>query len=184
MCRNYFIFFTSAYLLASVEEWFAHKYIMHVPSSIFNRVYENHKLHHIQTNTDYTIKNGIEYICFDVMTFDGFIQFTVCFLLNTGILYLLFYNDISFCVIYMTVLVFLVANILVWNTIHSYTHGLDAYEICNPKGIPRKYINEKNWYVNLLINNHKAHHYNSTGNYNIVFPGADFLFGSYNTNIR
>ena len=52
---------------------------------------------------------------------------------------------------------------------------MDAYEICIPKGVPRKYINEDNVYVKWVVNNHRAHHDNSNGNYNIVFPGADFF---------
>ena len=43
--------------------------------------------------------------------------------------------------------------------------------------------NENNIFSCWIVNNHKAHHYNPRGNFNIIFPGADFIFGTYNTKV-
>ena len=37
---------------------------------------------------------------------------------------------------------------------------------------------EKNMIIKWFIKNHKNHHDNKDTNYNIVFPGADYLFGT------
>ena len=37
-------------------------------------------------------------------------------------------------------------------------------------------------YVKWLIANHQEHHNHTNSNFNIVFPGADYLFGTYNLN--
>ena len=35
-------------------------------------------------------------------------------------------------------------------------------------------------YIKWLITNHQAHHKYTNSNFNIVFPGADYLFNTYN----
>lgn len=172
----YIIFFISVYLLSTIEEWLAHKYIMHTKSNVFKKIYDNHLLHHVKTQKNYTIiDNNPDYICFDILSMDGLVQCVVLFTVNYGFLYMLFHNYVSSYAISATIILFIMINVLVWNTFHSYIHGMDAYEICIPKGVPRKYINEDNFYVKWVLNNHRAHHDNNTGNYNIVFPGADFF---------
>lgn len=136
-------------------------------------------LHHATTNADYTIKNGkTEYICVEVFSKDGIIQSIILFSINTGFFYMLF-PKISLQVITTTVAIMISINILVWNTIHSYVHGFDPSVICSPNGIPKKYVSEKNEIVGWLINNHRKHHDNKNTNYNIVFPGADYLMGTF-----
>jgi len=180
----YLIFITTLYAAFSVQEWLAHKYLMHTHLNIkaLQKVYANHLRHHNKTKHDYTIENNDpEYICVDLSTLDDFFQYVLLYTVNTGIFYIFFKNELTFTTISIHVHLFLIVNILVWNTFHSYIHGLDAYEICKPPGIPRRFINEKNIYTRWLIENHKAHHSNPKGNYNIVFPGADYLFGTHHT---
>lgn len=179
----YSSFFITAYLLASIEEWLAHKYIMHTKmksTSIFDNAYINHIKHHKNTNNDYSIKTGNpDYICFEIFSADGIVQSFVVLFTNSSILFVL-YPSISAYVILSTNIFLLVANIFIWNTFHAYIHNMDAYKICSPSGLPRYYIKENNMYSSWLINNHKCHHTNSKGNFNIVFPGADFIFGTHN----
>ena len=177
---EYSFFFVFVYLVASFQEWFFHKYLMHQESyAIFNGLHRNHMLHHATTKKDYTIKNDkTDYICVEVFSKDGIIQSILLFSINTGFFYILFPN-ISIHIITTTVAGMLSVNILVWNTIHSYVHGFDPSIICSPKGVPKKFLSEKNGIVKWLVNNHKRHHDNKNTNYNIVFPGADYFMGTF-----
>lgn len=143
-------------------------------------MYRNHMLHHRDTQEDFTIRNGeIEYICFEVFSMDGIVQSIVVFSLNTGVFYLLFHPSISLFFIMGSVATMLIMNILVWNTVHAYVHGFDPAEICSPPGVPRSFFDENTFIVGWLIRNHRMHHRNKNTNFNIVFPGADFIQGTF-----
>ena len=174
----YILFFMSVYLGASIQEWFFHKYLMHKPSfAIFEQLYRNHKAHHTNTKSDYSIvNNNPEYICFEILSLDGIIQTFIVFFINTTGYYMMFYPSISFTMVSITVAALLFINIIVWNTYHAHVHGFDASVICNPPGFQ---IDESSFVSKWYIQNHEAHHDNKNTNYNIVFPGADFLFGTY-----
>ena len=174
----YGLFFTLVYVSASIQEWFFHKYLMHNPSfAIFDQVYRNHKAHHLNTKSDYSIvNNDPEYICFEVYSVDGIIQTLVVFSMNTAVFYIMFYPTISLTVISVTIIAMLAINIVVWNTYHAHVHGFDASIICNPHGFK---IDETNAISKWYIQNHQTHHAKKNTNYNIVFPGADFIFGTY-----
>ena len=176
----YSVFFISAYLAASFQEWFAHKYLMHQKSLHFlNGLYKNHLLHHKNTLDDYTIQNGnTEYICFDLFTVDGMVQTGVVLSLNVGVFFVVFYPVIPLSVITTTISVLLSINILVWNVVHSYVHGFDSSVICSPMGISNRYVSENNPVIKWLSDNHRKHHDKPNTHYNIVFPGADHLLGT------
>lgn len=178
-----FIFFCLAYLTATIEEWVIHKYLMHqLAHPQLKNLYKNHILHHKKTKKDFSIENNeTEYICFEFLSVDGLVQLFVGFFINTSLFYILFRGYVSLFVISATIMTFLLVNIFVWNTCHSYIHNMDAFEICSAIGLPRKYIDEQNVYIKWSVNNHRAHHYYHDSNYNIVFPGADFLFGTHKT---
>ena len=180
----YGIFFTLVYLAASIQEWFFHKYLMHTPGfAIFDKVYQNHISHHRNTKSDYSIvNNNPEYICFEVFSLDGIIQMVVVFSINVGGFYILFHPYISLVIISITIAMTLFINIVVWNTYHAYVHGFDANDICTPLGVKRTLIHESNAISSWFINNHRTHHDTKKSNYNIVFPGADFIFGTYRNN--
>lgn len=177
----YPLFFICAYLGASFQEWFAHKHLMHRKTfPIFDSLFRNHMLHHKTTKEDYTIvNNNAEYICVEFFSADGIVQSIVLFSLNTGFYYFIFHPTVSLTAISITVAMLLFINVLVWNTIHSYVHGFDPAVICSPGGVPRKYIYENGIITSWLIENHRRHHDNKNSNYNIVFPGADLIMGTY-----
>jgi hypothetical protein len=174
------LFFLTTYFLATTQEWFMHKYLMH--TNTIQSLFNNHILHHKKTKADYSIKNNdSDYICIDMSTVNDLIQAAFLVIINSSILYLLFTPYISIITILLSVTILFTMNILIWNTLHPYVHHLNAYDICNfPKGITSSFINENNIYIKWVVDNHKSHHYNSKGNFNIVFPGADYLFGTYN----
>jgi hypothetical protein len=177
------LFFVTLYILLSFEELFIHKYIMHdvIKIPFLNDVGERHIKHHIATNPDFSIKNNeTENICFDSTS-----AFAVYFITVT-IMYLLFHKIISSSIILVSVLVFSVIAWIIWNTLHSYIHFFDGNTLCQDTvvGIPKEYINEDNFYVKWSLDNHRAHHYfkkEEKGNWNVVFPGADYIMGTHNT---
>lgn len=148
--------------------------------SFLSGLFEKHQLHHRTTMDDYTIRSGSsEYICFDIFSVDGMVQTGVVFLLNMGVFSAIFYQAIPLAVIAITVLTLLSVNILVWNVIHSYVHGFDSSVICSPVGISNRWVSEKNLVVKWLSDNHRKHHDKPKTHYNIVFPGADHIMGTY-----
>merc|ERR1719384_1847312 len=73
-----------------------------------------------------------------------------------------------------------------WNTMHGMMHGRCAYTEGQPLALP---YSVARWladypYFNWMIRNHTLHHDikgDGKGNFNIVWPGADFLFGTYHS---
>ena len=160
-----FIFLITSYLFFTIEEWAIHKYILHEN--------KNHLLHH---------KNHIEYICVDVVSLNAVIQGLLVVCINTGILYLLFNSYISLFVIMVTVTLFLVTNVIVWNICHPIAHDFKSSHCsCSSSSSSSSWSSYfYSSYVKWSIANHKAHHINPNCNYNVVYPGADYLFGTNN----
>jgi hypothetical protein len=176
------LFLAVLYLLISFEEFFVHKYVMHnvINLPFVNEVGERHIKHHIATNKDFSIKNNeTENICFD------YISSFVIFFVTVSIMYLLFHKIVSLSIIFVSVLIIITIALIIWNTLHSYIHYFEVNEVCKNTiyGIPSKYINEENFYVKWSLDNHRAHHYfkhEEKGNWNVVFPGADYIMGTHN----
>jgi len=176
------IFLVALYLLASFEEFFVHKYLMHnvVKIPFLDEYGKEHIKHHIATNKDFTVKNNDpENICFDFFTIVPLYVSTVL------ILYLFFNKMISLNIILISVFITVCLHMVVWNTLHSYIHYFEVNDTCKNTiyGIPSKYINEENFYVKWSLDNHRAHHYfkhEEKGNWNVVFPGADYIMGTHN----
>jgi len=175
------LFLIALYLLSSFEEYIIHKYLMHNVNKIsFLASYgEEHIKHHIATNKDFSIKdNEPENICFDFFTI------LPMYLLTVTILYITFHRIISLDIILISVVIIICIAIVVWNTLHCYVHHFDVNTVCTNTiyGIPKEYINPDNFYVKWSLDNHRAHHYfkhEEKGNWNIVFPGADYIMGTH-----
>ena len=184
---HYINFLLFAYLFASIQEWTIHKYLMHSTNDQLKTLslYNNHQQHHKTTNkTDYsTNPSGHKYICQDIMSIDGLSQITILISINTAILHQMFSPNISTTLILITSSSLLAINIIVWNTFHSLVHKVDPKTICQPY----TYLSETQQnhlmntpYIKWLIANHETHHKTNNCNFNIVFPGADYLFETYN----
>ncbi len=183
-------FLLFAYLFASIQEWTIHKYLMHSTNDQVKSlsIYNNHQLHHKTTNnTDYkTDPSSHKYICINFMSTNGLIQISILLLMNTFFLHQLFSHKISTTFILATNTTLLAINILVWNTYHSLVHQIDPTQICQPytylsKTQQNQLMNTS--YILWLIANHQEHHNHTNSNFNIVFPGADYLFGSYHSTL-
>ena len=176
------LFLITLYFLSSFLEVFIHKYIMHRVINIpyFKETAEEHIKHHIATNKDFSIKNNdSSNICFD------FITILPVYFATVFILYIIFNKIISLNIILFTVLVAIIIHMVLLNTLHSYVHYFNVNEVCKNTiyGIPKEYINKENIYVKWCLNNHRAHHYfkdDKKGNWNIIFPGADYILGTHN----
>lgn len=152
------LFFTVSYLFATFQEWYFHKY-MHGSSG--STMQKNHQRHH--TTIDLLYEPSSEDICFDIQNKTDIFQFLLVFTGNTAVLSFMFYPSISLITISITSSSLLTFYILVWNTL---------------KCVPREYVPTVNWYSSCIIDNHQKHHLFPAGNFNIVFPGADYLFGT------
>ena len=170
------VFAVVLYGMATFEEWFFHRF-MHM--NIDGRVQMNHKNHHKHTNPQFLVElSHSDDICFDVRNIDDVLQLFVFWIFNTIMLYLLFTPYISLFICSSSCLGTLLYNIFVWNTYHAYIHGLCASEICFMKGISYQYVPVNNWYSLWIIRNHQLHHKYPKKNYNIIFPGADYILGT------
>ena len=64
-------------------------------------------------------------------------------------------------------------------------HNEIGTERCNFPSLNHNIIekNKDNWYIKWVIKNHTKHHKvkgDKKGNFNIIYPGADYLLGTYN----
>lgn len=168
------IFAAVLYGMATIEEWGFHRF-MHMNRQ--DRIQKDHINHHKYTNQQFVVDlSHIDDICFDIRNTQDVFQFLGLWITNTSILYVLFTPYISLYVCSFSCLGLLWYNILVWNTYHAYIHGHCASEICFMKGIPYSYVPTTNIYSSWIIRNHQLHHKYPTKNFNIVFPGADYIF--------
>ena len=171
------IFIIVLYSSATIQEWCFHRF-MHMNNH--GRIQKDHMNHHKHTNHQYIVElRYSDYICFDIRHIQDILQFIGFWTLNTSVLYLLFTPYISFYICSFSCFCLLVYNMSVWNTYHAYIHGLCASEICFMKGLPYSYVPTTNVYSSWIIRNHQLHHKYPTKNFNIVFPGADYMFCTY-----
>lgn len=185
----------SIYILSSILENLIHRYVMHKPLmnvSFFNDVYKNHILHHLAVGSDgklnknienYNVLGNEESLC--LSGWEYLIVFgTVIFIITPLCIILAgekFYSLNSLFAFTFALLLCIYAKIT-WNTIHPYLHKESPLKCGNFTITNEKIIN--NFYYKWLMNNHLAHHLikgDKKGNFNITLPGADFLFGTYNT---
>ena len=85
----------------------------------------------------------------------------------------------------VTVTLFLVTNVIVWNICHPIAHDFKSSHCswsCYSSSCYSSSLRSCS-YVKWSIANHKAHHINPNCNYNVVYPGADYLFGTLQQNI-
>tara|TARA_Y100000389_G_scaffold204546_1_gene257896 strand:- start:8173 stop:8655 length:483 start_codon:yes stop_codon:yes gene_type:complete len=160
---------------------------MHQPTTSIGR---DHILHHTSTNiktfdlTESPEMDNQQNLCFDIeICYIAFVIFMIyLFVLKK------FTKNTEY-VLYSILLfvTFLFFMIIIWNSIHPYIHNEDPSKRCKYH-LFKSYIDKKknNFYIRWMIWNHKLHHIRKgkrKGNYNIVFPGADYLLGTAYTTI-
>jgi len=176
------IFGLVLYGMATIEEWSFHRF-MHMNGQ--NRIQTDHMNHHKHTNPQFVVDlHDSDDICFDIRNIQDLLQLFGFWTINTTVLYFLFTPYISLFMCSSACFGLVWYNILVWNTYHAYIHGLSASEICFMNGIPYPYVPTHNLYSSWIIRNHQLHHKYPTKNFNIVFPGADYIFDTYVTKLK
>lgn len=179
----YWIIPVVIYLLLSLLEWVIHRYIMHSPNTTLGKY---HILHHKSTNvhtmaiTHDERLGETQNLCMDEYTL-----YAVVTILPIYFFALMRVTKNKIFIFYSLMIFGILAlfHVLVWNSVHSYMHNEDASKRC------KLYINrdkikqmQNDRYIKWVIRNHVTHHVrkgNNKGNYNIVFPGADYIFGTY-----
>ena len=173
------------YFIFSFSEYLIHRFIMHDNSTIFGK---EHLIHHKSTNNE-TMQiiesselDHRQNLCFD---YDTLIITIVLFALYLFILRK-FTKKKEYIIYSFLLFVFLSLFIVtIWNSIHCYMHNEDSSKKC------KIYLSNDSIekikdtiYVKWIIWNHTLHHIRKgerKGNFNIVLPGADHLFGTYYT---
>ena len=179
-------------LSLTVGEWLIHKYVMHNKDGSFFRWLwgDAHNIHHRQVNDDMTLTNhneenqellepGEEH----PGLYFGVRETLLLAISILMVLKLIMYVVKFDCkVIYIAFISFSIAFFykFMWDFLHYSFHDLrDDLE-----------INKLNPYFYWWFRNHAYHHLvkgEAKGNYNIIVPGADFLFGTYRsciTNVK
>ncbi len=163
----------SMLLSLSIGEWVIHKYIMHNTEGSFGRFIfgDNHIVHHNQVNSDMTLKEGEEHVGLYFGVFETLAVSVLFMVVQRIIMYIIKFD----CKITYSFGISLAVGLFykfLWDFLHYSFHDLtDDLE-----------INKLNPYFYWWFKNHAYHHLvkgEAKGNYNIIVPGADFLFGTY-----
>lgn len=161
------------YLELTIGEVIIHKYIMHNKEDSFIRRYglygEGHVVHHHDVLDDMKLKEdhseeGLFFALSDVV-YVSIITFIIWFPTIR-----MFYNVKWYYVLGLSVFLGFLYRQL-WDFLHYSFHQIDELE---------KYKSNPLFYW--LFYNHSMHHLNKglgKGNYNIIFPGGDFILGTY-----
>ena len=181
MIKIYIFIIIVIYLLYSFSEWTLHKYYMHDSRFNFSKY---HRLHHKLTDQDMNIKYNknlgkTQNLCLDEY---GIYPALIAMPIYFSVLYFFTKEKKYFIFSLIIFILFTFISIFLWNSIHSYIHGKDASKICKFPSLNISNVRKikENSYIKWVIKNHVLHH-KEKGNYNIIFPGADFILGTYNT---
>lgn len=157
------------YLSCTFTEWFVHKYIMHD-----NNLDPSHIRHHKSVKTDMKLKPN-EYRERDIkMGLDhSFFIIVFSYFLYSSILNNLLKLNVKKINILIGCILLSIFYHTLWNKYHRKMHFQADF-----------FNKTKNPYLRWMFLNHSIHHLqkgHTKGNYNIVFPGADWLMGDYRT---
>ncbi len=186
---NWGIYGLVAYIMASLFEWFSHKYVMHcfqymkwlehIPHShfIFGRFAQNchhHKQHHMSVNPNMTL-NHVENKYELVFGWSTLILATI--LIALGMIPVISLLNLQITLKQNLLFTSSMALIfgLVWNSIHPKMHD---HPVPNSVSEAPPNIGIPTPPTNLYYRNHEIHHQvkgDRKGNYNVVFLGADEL---------
>jgi len=164
------------YLELTIGEIIIHKYLMHnKEGSIARKIWGNsHNTHHLDVKHDMKLeehhrKEGLFFNNFDVIGI-ALLVFSVWYPTLR-----LFFKVTWYKLLFVSTLIGIFYQKL-WDFLH--------YSFHQEKKID-KYIKNPIFYW--LFHNHSMHHLvkgKHKGNYNIIFPGGDFIFGTYRTKIN
>lgn len=199
--NNYALIYASilyivfVYVYISIIEWSLHKYIMHglglggsLSKMMGMTANNSHIQHHKETYLDQTLpaEHVVEGLIFNWLHME-IIATLLLFLGGTVILWkYTIVNKIPLYIIITTTILVNVLYLWTWSSIHSTYH--QQYIVANDPNnmilspLPFFQPNTSNPIYKYLFWYHTLHHLNkgeSKGNFNIILPLADFIFGTY-----
>lgn len=170
------------YMIWSLGEYIFHRVAMHAPvrslgDAVFNGYNRLHIQHHKETNKDMTMEEGYDPhgIYFLYKTTMISIAASIFFV---GAGCALFHVECSPLALVAASTGMGLVHGLFWNRFHADSHSLTLdYDDGLPALAELKFEDPvSKW----LLANHVGHHdIGGNGNYNIVLPGADHVFGTY-----
>ena len=196
------VFIISTYLFISISEWSFHKYVMHqlgiIGENVKTMVYNDtgHIIHHKnmylnQKIYDDSDLNGLifNYINLETILITLFYGFFAIILWN----YTFIKKSIPIYLILSLIVIIMTLYIWCWGSIHtSYHHIFIVANKKQPDGtvvispLPFFKPNTSSSIYKYLYWYHTIHHLTKGDhkvNYNILFPFADFIFGTYKSNV-
>ena len=117
-----------------------------------------------------------------IVCFNDFDLYHNVFLILFVYVFTIIFPHFNMTILFSIHLILLLFQLTLWNSIHGYMHGKDCSDhlssLCFNNKDTEKLLKTFPW-LNFLIENHKTHHKTQTSNFNITFPGADFIMGTY-----
>jgi len=166
-------------LIFSNFEYFFHRFVMHAPPGGALETYQDlHVTHHVETGRDQSLDGGADtdprHIYFSgTTTLASILISTLGLEALTGVFDLGFDPATSLGISALVALL----HTSIWQTLHGDIH---EYYSEYPGALPRAdVLSTDSPYTRWLVENHVGHHLvGGKGNYNIVFPGPDYLWGT------
>jgi len=178
------------YIIISFLEWYIHKYLMHYTDNklvnIFNygfkKLYsiihsfnqdKSHEDHHIIVNNDgyVNMKDDGMFMSINNTPLIGIFGFLIYYLISKALKFK--HNKNEYKIIFIIFLIISCIYYLLWNILHPSYHNYNG---------SKNDLIKNNFIYEYLEKYHMIHHFNKGKdkcNYNIILPGADFLFGTY-----
>jgi len=171
---KYILLIFVLYLSTSIGEFIIHKYGMHNITLNKHNIpgISNHLDHHSDVHYDMTLNENHNDRGMYFMTSVTIILGIIVFLIYYFWINIIFKLKLDYKYIILISFIISIGYKLLWNNVHYKFHMLG------------KPFNQWTKYEKLLFRNHTYHHLQkgkTKGNYNIIFLGADYLFGQYNT---
>ena len=186
---DFVLFVVFLYILISFIEWVVHYYIMHFNEPVkpileyFNRN-KSHVNHHKETRLDQSLPDDYKEESL-VFNFDLQVSYVLFFIIFLGYLFWRYFPGfkkypLKYILIFISIVY--IFYLYLWNSFHSHYHK-KYVESPIKNFIP----DHENFVYKYLLWYHTLHHLNKgecKGNYNIICPLFDFIFGTYKSNVN
>jgi hypothetical protein len=195
-------FLILTYIFVSISEWIFHKYIMHelgIIGKFIKRtvnVDNGHITHHKKTflNQKLDDTHDNEGLVFNYINLETFLlTFTYGLFAIMLWKYTFIKKEISIYLLLVLIVTINVLYIWCWGSIHTSYHHVyiesnkkQSDDSITMSPLPFFKPNQSNYLYKYLYKYHTLHHLNkgeNKPNFNVIFPFADFILGTYKSNV-